>query len=78
MFSRKELQVLDGLTADNPVVLASMGGKPVLPELQMEGNVDEETKGERTSGSGTGSEDASTIGRERRRLQKGEHKRAGL
>jgi len=71
MFSRKELQVLDGLTADNPVVLASMGGKPVLPELQMEGYVDEEKKGDRTSGSGTGSEEASTIGRERRRLQKG-------
>jgi len=71
MFSRKELQVLDGLTADNPVVLASMGGKPVLPELRLEGYTDEENKVERTSGSGTGSEDASTIGRERSRLQKG-------
>jgi len=32
MFTDRELQVLDSLTADNPVVLASLGGKPVLPE----------------------------------------------
>jgi len=36
MFSEKELSVLDALTADNPVVLASLGGKPRLPEQKGE------------------------------------------
>lgn len=31
-FSAEELSVLDALTADNPVVLASLGGMPKLPE----------------------------------------------
>lgn len=34
MFSAKELMVLDALTADNEVVLASLGGKPEMPELR--------------------------------------------
>ena len=36
LFSAEELAVLDSLTADNPVVLASLGGKPTLPELKGE------------------------------------------
>lgn len=36
-FSRKELNVLDGLTANNKAVLASLGGKP-----DMEGMGEEE------------------------------------
>lgn len=36
LFSNHELQVLDAPTADNPVVLASLGGKPELPEQRME------------------------------------------
>ncbi|KAL8657420.1 MAG: hypothetical protein Q9226_001934 [Calogaya cf. arnoldii] len=32
MFSARELTVLDALTADNAVVLASLGGKPEMPE----------------------------------------------
>jgi hypothetical protein len=31
-FNLKELQVLDDFTATNKIVLASLGGKPVLPE----------------------------------------------
>ena len=34
MFSAKELAVLDALTADNEVVLASLGGMPEMPELR--------------------------------------------
>lgn len=33
MFTAEELSVLDALTADNPVVLASLGGMPKLPEV---------------------------------------------
>ena len=35
-FSAKELNVLDALTADNEVVLASLGGKPTMPEVRNE------------------------------------------
>ena len=31
-FTLKELQILDDFTATNPIVLASLGGKPGLPE----------------------------------------------
>lgn len=36
-FSRRELQVLDDLTANNKTVLASLGGAPTMPEEKMEG-----------------------------------------
>ncbi|KAI9676996.1 MAG: hypothetical protein M1817_006835 [Caeruleum heppii] len=36
MFSVKELSILDALTADNAVVLASLGGKPEMPALKDE------------------------------------------
>ena len=32
MFTSEELEVMDSLTANNPVVLASLGGKPTMPE----------------------------------------------
>ena len=32
MFTAKELRIMDAPTADNEVVLASMGGKPKMPE----------------------------------------------
>lgn len=32
MFTAKELRVLDAPTADNDVVLASLGGKPKMPK----------------------------------------------
>ena len=32
MFTAKELSIMDGPTADNDVVLASLGGKPRMPE----------------------------------------------
>lgn len=31
MFTAKELRIMDAPTADNDVVLASMGGKPQMP-----------------------------------------------
>lgn len=31
-FTQKELEVLDDFTADNKMVLASLGGKPSMPE----------------------------------------------
>ena len=34
IFSAGELAILDALTADNPAVLASLGGKPDLPETK--------------------------------------------
>lgn len=35
LFSVEELEVLDAPTADNPVVLVSMGGQPELPEARI-------------------------------------------
>ena len=32
MFTAKELRIMDAPTADNEVVLASMGGKPRMPK----------------------------------------------
>lgn len=32
MFTAKELRIMDAPTADNEVVLASMGGKPQMPK----------------------------------------------
>ncbi len=36
LFTVEELEIMDALTADNPVVLASLGGKPVMPETRLE------------------------------------------
>jgi len=41
MFTAKELTVLDALTADNEVVLASLGGKPKMPEQESDDSSDE-------------------------------------
>ena len=35
-FSREELSMMDSLTADGDVVLASLGGKPEMPEVRRE------------------------------------------
>ncbi len=31
LFTAEELEIMDSLTANNPVVLASLGGKPTMP-----------------------------------------------
>ncbi|GAB7350870.1 hypothetical protein MBLNU459_g1391t4 [Dothideomycetes sp. NU459] len=36
LFTRRELAVMDALTADSDVVLSSLGGKPVMPEVRLE------------------------------------------
>ena len=36
LFSPREIHILDAPTADNDVVLASLGGKPELPEDRKE------------------------------------------
>lgn len=48
MFSVKDLTVLDALTADNAVVLASLGGKPEMPEQKREGLDDKIEEGQAT------------------------------
>ncbi|KAH0368954.1 hypothetical protein KCU65_g3719, partial [Aureobasidium melanogenum] len=35
-FTRRELEIMDALTADSDVVLCSFGGKPVMPEVALE------------------------------------------
>lgn len=50
MFTAKELIVLDALTADNVVVLESLGGKPDMPEHREEASVHAAEKGEPTPG----------------------------
>lgn len=42
MFTAKELRVLDAPTADNDVVLASLGGKPRMPKDIDEGGAESE------------------------------------
>lgn len=46
LFSPDELQIMDGLTANNPVGLSSLGSKPEMPEVVLaeksrEGSVEE-------------------------------------
>ena len=46
LFTSDELQIMDGMTANNPVVLSSLGGKPEMPEVVLaeksrEGSVEE-------------------------------------
>lgn len=48
MFSVKELIVLDALTADNGVVLASLGGKPNMPEQRKDSPYDKLEEGQAT------------------------------
>ena len=42
MFTTKELHILDAPTADNEVVLASLGGKPSMPDDIFDENADTE------------------------------------
>ena len=51
-FSAAELSVLDAPTASSEVVLASMGGRPEMPEVRLE----REKTGERREGPGNGDE----------------------
>jgi hypothetical protein len=57
IFTREELEIMDALTATNEVVLASLGGRPVMREelggLGSEEIVEEETEKE-DGGSGSG------------------------
>lgn len=50
IFTTKELNVLDALTADNEVVLASLGGKPEMPEHKTDDPYDEVEEGKPTEG----------------------------
>jgi len=34
LFSRADLEIMDDLTADNELVLASLGGKPEIPSME--------------------------------------------
>lgn len=34
LFSRGDLEIMDDLTADNELVLASLGGKPEIPSME--------------------------------------------
>jgi hypothetical protein len=57
LFSRRELEILDALTATNDVVLASLGGKPVMREEMVGGSGSEGLEGEtekEENGSGSG------------------------
>lgn len=54
LFTEHELSVLDALTADNPVVLASVGGKPTLPEQQQEEDSQEKNIAVHASGVSSG------------------------
>ncbi|KAK5105720.1 hypothetical protein LTR62_002336 [Meristemomyces frigidus] len=57
IFTEHELLVLDAPTADAGVVLASMGGRPTLPEVRMmeEKRSQQDGNGEMGEGSGSGS-----------------------
>jgi hypothetical protein len=58
LFTRAELEIMDSLTATNEVVLASLGGKPVMREemIDVEEAAEEETeKEDEGDGSGNGS-----------------------
>lgn len=50
MFTAKEISVLDALTADNEVVLASLGGKPEMPDGNDDDRGGEVEKGNTTNG----------------------------
>lgn len=56
VFTEFELKTLDAPTADAPVVMASMGGRPELPEVRM-------ARDNRVNGSGNG-EDGRCVDRE--------------
>lgn len=45
IFTVEELEVLDAPTADNPVVLVSMGGQPELPEARIKREMAENSPG---------------------------------
>jgi hypothetical protein len=45
MFTAKELRILDAPTADNEVVLASLGGKPQMPEDKNDEDVEGKSSG---------------------------------
>ncbi|THV87828.1 hypothetical protein D6D29_00421 [Aureobasidium pullulans] len=36
LFTRQQLEIMDALTADSDVVLCSLGGKPIMPEVALE------------------------------------------
>lgn len=57
LFTRRELAVMDALTADSDVVLSSLGGKPEMPEVRLErekGGLRNESAEEGQSNSGNG------------------------
>lgn len=61
LFTRHELEIMDALTADSDVALASLGGKPELPEVRLE----REKKGIRNASGETGGLDESSTGSEK-------------
>ena len=49
VFTAKELRIMDAPTADNEVVLASLGGKPRMPEDKNDEDVDTKSPGRNQS-----------------------------
>lgn len=49
MFTAKELRIMDAPTADNEVVLASMGGKPQMPTGEEDEDAETESPGTKNS-----------------------------
>ena len=45
VFTAKELRIMDAPTADSEVVLASLGGKPRMPEDKNDGDIDTRSPG---------------------------------
>ncbi|KAK3116493.1 hypothetical protein LTR53_003097 [Teratosphaeriaceae sp. CCFEE 6253] len=76
IFTEHELSVLDAPTADADVVLASMGGRPTLPEVRMgqEKRRRQAGDGETGDGGGSGSSSANAVGMRSREGFKDEEK----
>ena len=74
LFTAKELRIMDAPTADNEVVLASMGGKPQMPESKDE---DGESPGTSHSTEGTHEEEKWSAAAERGVPRDGLRERGG-
>lgn len=66
LFEARELAVMDHLTADSPVVLCSLGGKPEMPEVAMEKRRRDVEDGEGDSADGGSDETEDSKVRRRR------------
>lgn len=80
MFSAKELAIIDAPTADNDVVLASLGGKPRRPGGFKDKDVETENleSGASGDGSGNGHEEDTSSAAEKETPCQGMRQRAGV